>query len=909
MTPRVRPFVCLVALVLSALAAASAATAQVALGELRGVVSDESGAVLPGVAVTATQTETGATRTSITTETGAFLMPALPLGAYVVRVELSGFSTVVREGLRVGVGESLVVNFSMKVAALAETLTVVGESPLVETRQSDLGSRVAQSQIESLPLSGRNWLELVGLVPGARGNPGTIGAGAAGGDASRYQMDGLSVTGQGTGAETQTYSHETIAEFQVVTNRADAEYGRVTGAVVNAVSKSGTNELRGSALYYTRNDRFDAENFFTGVVSPFDEKQTGFTIGGPIVKNRAHFFGAYEVQKRDVTARPNTRIPQFDVDVEADIRRKLPSARADIQVSNNHRAFARASLFYLDSLNQTVGGNTTISGGYDEDFNTYDFAFGETWVINSRVVHEVRGGLFYFYKDLYENAETPRYVFPSATLGPATNVPQWWNEKIFQVSNALSYFVPNLKGEHRFKTGFQYTLPYYRGELPRISYGQFTFDRNPTSFDDMSTWPAPTRYTTTLGDFSYDVHNPLYGFFVQDDWTVTPRLTLNVGMRYDLEPKVTNKDIPDPLDEGPRKVDSDNFAPRFGFAYDISGNGRAVIRGGGGRYYGNILLNIPMNEARDRNERVAVVVTNPSLTNPLNGLTLTDFVAQNLPRARTLMDSNYDTPVQDQYSIGIATQIGERYAAQADYVRTNGSHLQMSRNINLFEDPVLHVPLNPTIHGRPYPQFTDITRYETWGESRYDGLQLGFSGRRGGGHFDFSGTYTLSWTKGHTNANRFGTVNNPFNFDDEYSYLTTDQRHRFQASGAAYLPWNITVSSIFFAGSPKPLNVTTSLDPFRTGTGRWLDALGNTLPKNGERTLKNDYKLDVKLVKALDIRGVRLHGSVEVFNLLNTENWGSYGTTFGTSTYLVAGSSTNLFYQPRQVQFGMRVTF
>jgi hypothetical protein len=885
------------------------ATGQVAQGELRGVVTDESGAVLPGATVTATQSETGATRVVVTSETGAYLMPALTIGSYQIKVELSGFATMLREALRIGVGDSLVVNFALKLASLSETLTVVGESPLVETRQSDLASKVQPRQIETLPLSGRNWLELVGLVPGARGNPGQIGAGAAGSDASRYQMDGLSVTGQGTGGETQTYSHETVAEFQVVTNRADAEYGRVTGAVINAVSKSGTNQLRGSALYFIRNDRFDAANFFTGVVAPFDEKQSGFTIGGPIIKNRAHFFGAYEFQKRNITARPNTGIAQFDQDVDAGIRRKLPSARADIQLNNMHRMFARASLYYLNTQNNSVGGNTAISAGSNEDFDTYDFAFGETWVMNNQMVHEVRGGLFYFYKNLYESAQQPRYSFPSVTLGPASNVPQWWNEKIFQVSNALSYFVPSLAGEHRFKAGFQYTLPFYRGELPRISYGQFNFDRNPTDFNNMATWPQPTRYSTTLGDFSYDVDNPLYGLFVQDDWTISPRLTLNFGMRYDLEPKVTNTDLPDPLDAGPRRVDNDNIAPRFGFAFDVNGDGRTVIRGGAGRYYGNILLNIPMNEARDRNVRVSVVVTNPNLNDPLDGRTLNDYLAQNLPRARTLMDTDYDTPVQDQYSIGIARQMGEHYAWQADFVHTDGRHLQMSRNINLFEDPMLHVPRNPAVAGRPYPAFLDITRYETWGKSRYDGLQVGFQGRQIRSRIDFGGSYTLSWTKGHTNANRFGAVTNPFNLDGEYSYLTTDQRHRFQASASALLPWKITLSSIFFAGSPKPLNITTNLDPFRTGTGRWLDAQGNVLPKNGERMLKSDYKLDVRAAKTFSFNRVQLHGMVDVFNILNTENWGSYGTTFGTSTYLKPGSSTNLFYQPRQVQFGLRATF
>ena len=424
----------------------------------------------------------------------------------------------------------------------------------------------------------------------------------------------------------------------------------------------------------------------------------------------------------------------------------------------------------------------------------------------------------------------------------------------------------------------------------------------------MSTWPAPTRYSTTLGDFSYDVNNPTYGFFVQDDWTMSPRFTLNLGVRYDLEPKVTNKDIPDPLDEGPRSIDADNIAPRLGFAYDVSGSGRTVIRGGIGRYYGNILLNIPMNEARDRNVRVSAVVINPSLTDPLGGRTLEDYMAQNLPRARTLMDTDYQTPKQDQVSIGFAHQMGERYSVQADYVHTRGSNQQMSRNINVFENEAQNTPLDPSINGRPYPEYLDITKSETWGESRYDGLQMAFT-RRHDRRFQADATYTLSWAKGHTNANRFGTVNNPFNPDDEYSYLTTDQRHRASLSGTAFLPWQTTVSAIFFAGSPKPLNITTNLDPYRTGTGRWLGNRGEVLPKNGERMLKSDYKLDLGLVKSFRFRQIQLQGRLDVFNVLNTENWGSYGTTFGTSTYLAPGSSTNLFYQPRQFQFGARMTF
>src|SRR5437867_12150279 len=275
----------------------SPALGQLAQGELRGTVVDESGAVLPGVGITATHVETGTSRATTTAANGTYLMPAMPLGTYRVAAELSGFGTTIREGFRLGVGEAVTINFTMKVAALQESVTVSGEAPIIDTKKSELTGHVDPEQVQSLPLNGRNWLDLVALVPGARGNPGDIRAGASGNDAARYQMDGLSVTGQGTGGGTQSYSQEIVAEVQVLTNRYDAEYGRVTGAVVNAVTKSGTNQLHGSGYYYLRDDKMTAANWLTAAVTPVHQPQEGFTLGGPVVRDRACFLGSCEFQK------------------------------------------------------------------------------------------------------------------------------------------------------------------------------------------------------------------------------------------------------------------------------------------------------------------------------------------------------------------------------------------------------------------------------------------------------------------------------------------------------------------------------------------------------------------------------------------------------------------------------------
>jgi len=273
MNPRVR----VVSLALLILAMSTPAIAQVGQAELRGTVVDESGGALPGATITATHVDTGTVRTTITTAAGTYAMPALPIGAYKIVAELTGFGTVAKEGIRLAVGDAASLDFTLKVATVAETITVQGESPLVDTKKSELSGRVEQRQVDGLPVNGRDWLGLVALVPGARGNVGSIQAGASGSDMAKYQVDGVDVTNQCCGGSNQGYSMENIEEFKVETNRYDAEYGRVNGAVINAVTKSGTNRVRGTGFGFFREDQFfgpfhDAPSPFTGVVSPFDQK-------------------------------------------------------------------------------------------------------------------------------------------------------------------------------------------------------------------------------------------------------------------------------------------------------------------------------------------------------------------------------------------------------------------------------------------------------------------------------------------------------------------------------------------------------------------------------------------------------------------------------------------------------------
>ncbi|MPY90691.1 MAG: hypothetical protein GEU99_22565 [Luteitalea sp.] len=906
---------CLALFVSLALAVPALVSAQGATdAQIRGTVVDDSHAALPGTTIVATHRDTGAVRTTVTSDNGSYILAALQVGTYDLRAELSGFATVTQDGIRVGVGASVTVDVILQVASLAEEITVEARAPLLDTKSSNIAGRIEPAQIERLPLNGRNWLDLVALVPGARGNPGMIQAGASGGDMAKYNVDGVDVSNQCCGGSNQGYSQENVSEFQVLTNRFDAEYGRVGGLVINAVTKAGTNQFRGTGFGFFRNDRFDAENPFTNEVSPFDERQVGMNGGGPLVRNRAHFFGSYEHQKRAVTAIPNTTIPEFDVAASQDITRHYATGRFDVQLTDAHRLFVRGSIYNWEQLNVGVGGRTTLSGGYARPSDNTDLSVGDTWLIGSRAVYEIRGGFSRIDNRLLSNSPTPLLNFPSALLGSPTNSPQWWKEMNIQVNQALSYFLPGALGEHAMKAGFQYFRPRFWGAF-QPAYGSYRFDEDPADFNDPMTYPQPTSYTIPLGDTSHDVVNPIYAAFVQDNWTVTPALALNLGLRYDLETGTKNDDVEHPLEPGERPLDANNVSPRLGLAYDVFGNQRTVLRGGYGRYYDKVMLNLTSNERRlVLGELIPVTVIDPVFGDPLGGRTYDDFKAQGIPSDTIVIARDFKTPVNDQVSVGLAQQLGTRYALQVDYVRSRGRDEPMSPSVNFFQDPATNLPRDPTIHGRPHPDYVRVTRYQSTGGSAYDGLQVGVTGRPGDGAWwtrvQWQGSYTLSRTKDDHGSNRGGVPTNPFNLEDEWSYSSTDQRHRFVLNAVATLPYDVNLSIIFFAGSERPINIGTNLDPFHLGyTGRWLDADGDTLPRYGERTEKWDRKLDLRVSKRVNLGRVDVEGILEAFNLLNTWNLTSYGTRFGTDSYLQPASSTDPFYQPRQVQLGFRVSY
>ena len=336
--------------------------------------------------------------------------------------------------------------------------------------------------------------------------------------------------------------------------------------VINAVTKSGTNQLRATGFGFLRDsDLGDAKNFITNKVEPFHEKQMDSTAVARSCGDRLFFFASYEYQSRDVTAIPH-RLRQLRRGGEQwDHAALWTTFRADAQLGRNHRLFARTSTANWEQLNVGVGERNAISNGYSRPSDNRDLSLGDTWVMSDRMVNEIRAGFSAIDNKLVSNSTMPLHTFPSIVIGSPTNSPQWWKEFNTHITDTLSYFVPAWHGEHNLKTGFQFFRPDYKGAFPSdVPWGGRTSSPDPGNPDDPSTYPAPTSYSAVLGDPSYAIKNATYGVFFKDDWTVSPRLTLNLGIRHDVETGTVNTDLENPgAGREERRLQQLRTAPRI----------------------------------------------------------------------------------------------------------------------------------------------------------------------------------------------------------------------------------------------------------------------------------------------------------------------------------------------------------
>ena len=511
------------------LAWASLASAQVTSAVLQGVVTDGQGGVLPGVTVTATNTETGLVREVVSDQVGFFRATALPPGPYSVRATMDGFTPYTRTGLVLTVGQTATINMQLGSVTLTEAVTVEATAPLVDATSNALGTTVTNAQLDDLPLAGRDFAALARLAPGVTGVGG--GGISAGGQLTRNNsvvVDGTSNDEQGIASTRGSFSLESVREYVIYTNQFAAEHGLAAGALVNVVTRSGTNTLEGRAFAFHRDDALDAQNPFSKAqgsgTAPFSEQRGGGFLGGPFIKNVWHYFGSAELQRSGTTnVVTSPLVPVNQREFAEDSSRDQYFFKTDYELPRNNRLTGRYRYDRSTTTGGGIGGLNPYERGNDQKTKYTDGVISLTSVLSSNTVNEARvliGTLYtYWTVDRYSDPFGVSISRPSINLGKASNMPQGWDSIRYQLIDTLSHTI----GRHDFKTGVDIQLDDQNTYFLGNKDGTFTF-RTDAPFDpnDRSTYPF--QYTRTIGDWYDPRKNEIYSAFVQDTWRAHSRV-------------------------------------------------------------------------------------------------------------------------------------------------------------------------------------------------------------------------------------------------------------------------------------------------------------------------------------------------------------------------------------------------
>ena len=1075
--------------------------AQAVTGTILGTVTDNTGAVMPGVTVTVTQVETGRSRVYVTDNSGEYTAPSIPTGTYRVNAELQGFKAVALEGIRVSVDQRVRIDVQLEVGAMTETVEIIATTPLVQSSSSDLSTTVEEEQIKALPLNGRNFVSLTRTVPGVmRGIPGSNidGAGSLAWRASaafsangqrprdnNYLLDG--VDNNETWLQTVVIfpSPDAIDEFKLQTSTYSAEFGRSLGGVVNLQIKSGANAFHGSAFEFHRNDAFDANNFFNnraGRPKPdFQQNQFGGTLGGRIIRDRTFFFADYQglrinagqtylstvpsmrMRSGDfgevnrpiydpLTGQPfpNNVIPadRWDPASAAIIARYYPepntagSIGATGQPINNYlinpeltrndnqfdvkvdHVLSQANRFFgrysyqktLRTLPATLplGDAGATFGAGEGNIKAQSFAFNDTHTFGTRWLNEARFGWnsikFLMTPIGYGTNPAAAVGIPGINLNQATsamtqlgfqtirNLGANGNQPLITNQNDFQFFdnVTWLRGKHTIKIGGSLTLRSREILNADTIVGNFAFTNNQTSNCagqaagctinastglDVASFLLgyATSKTRNLFDAeTYTETRPEYALYVQDDFRVTSRLTLNLGLRWDVYvPWIEQDDRQSNFDESTGRfvVASDDaviqgvnvgrylqtyskkdFGPRLGFAYDVTGSGRTVVRGGFGVFWNFTPGGTSSSKAQNPPFLQSTALTTNAGQTTLrvsDGLPPPPGVDPSRPAAgttRSIFDIYFRDGFARNWNLNVQQQLGTNYMIEVAYIGSQGRNMLLKGDPNQ-APPVVGVTDQNV--NRPYaavsPALRSIGQVQSRGTLDYHGLTLKFQ-RRFANNFSVLNSYT--WNKAiDLNSDNDGGVTLTNVYDPQYNRGPADYdvTHTLSSSWVYELPFargrwygGWQTSGILYLRSGLPFTVTQTQGVQSTGTGnrpnriadgrldnptieRWFDTSAFVAPADvtgtygdsGRNILRGpgQFNIDFSLIKSTRIANLSTEIRLEAFNLLNHPQFaqpnGTLGNPlFGQITAMLPNPSCSLCgTTERNIQLAVKVRF
>jgi hypothetical protein len=905
------------ALLVALIAVPASGQSQAANGSIEGTVMDTSGGVLPGVTVTITNTDTGAERSVISNVDGLYRALLLPLGQYRVVAELQGFKKHEQSGISLGAGDTARINVTLSVGAVSETITVTTEALIAQPGKIDLGRTIGETEIRNLPLPSRNPYNFAFLqanVTGYENNELGVPRINANGSQmhTNYQLDGNTNTEKDrAGLRLLPISEVLVREVKVVTNGFAPEFGQTTGMVYNAITQSGTNNLHGSGSFRFKRNPMSSRPFFlasTALKPDTEANDVTATLGGPIAKDRAHFFGAYEFIDRSLVTGNNVisvtpsnasalgiTLPASGV-IPAHQKVNFAFGKVDHQMGPSTLVTGRYFLFKNFSPSNIPGGLTTTDRVTDFTDRMDSAALQAVTTLGNSKLNELR--LQFARRHQFRTLGSTAVAGPAITvsgiaqfggprIGDDNSVGFDFSQRIWQVIDNYTW----LRGAHAVKTGAD--LQYIGDDRVKGENFQYTF-ASVDAYLAARSGLNPFAYQSlqqTFGNLTTNYRSRFYGFFVQDDWQVSPQIKVLYGLRYDIF------DVPEARPYGPNPysqgftIDKNNFGPRAGVAWTLDPSGRTVLRASIGKmfepplidFYGNAIL----TNGNPLSFNVNVAGTQPGApafpTSLANASTGPVLVGQSI----TAVDQDFRTQSAWLSNVQFERSLDANTSVAVGYVNAAGRNMPVLMDVNLvagrqtLEDgrPVYAIfRLNPT--------FDHVNVFQSIGESRYNAFTLTLARRLRQG-WQTQVTYTLA--RGTDNAPLTGTyvvgsqddrVSDPSNLDRDKGVTPFNQTHTLTASAViipqasgddfmAMLARNNQLAFIFQGNSGLPFNIRSNLDLNK-------DGVTNDRPLGVERNsgrLGTVLNLDLRYSRFVPIaRGPRAELFFEAKNLFNRQN-------------------------------------
>ncbi len=945
-----------------AVAVSAAAQGQAINGTIEGTVTDESGAVLPGVTVTVVNTDTGDTRVAVTNQSGVYRAPLLSLGSYRISAELPGFKKYERVGVTLGAGQVAVIDVRLGVGAVTEVVSVTADTPVVDLGKIEQGRTLNEREIKSLPLTSRNPYNFALLQPGVVGfetQEFGVPRLTANGALLRvnYQIDGNDNTQKDrAGLRQMPMSEVMIREVKVVTTGYAPEFGQTMGLVYNAITPSGTNVVHGQGSYRFQRKPFAAFPFFTtsrATKPPVDVNIFTVDTGGPIARDRTHYFAGFENARRDFSGgRVITITPANAAALGLNEPVYMPAAgdtkfaigKIDHQLSQAHRLSVRYIFFDNFISNNIAGGITSVQRATDFTDRQHSTAGQVVSTFGSNLLNEARVQ--------YATRNQSRVPGSQAATGPAVNVAGAANfggpiagaadagfgftENVFQLLDNVTF----IRGDHAYKAGFS-------GQFVKDTRTQTQFQLY--NFPTIAAYQAarsganPLGYTSFqqfFGQPSYEYSTNMWAFFVQDDWRLSPDFKLLYGLRYDVY--APPEGVQNALVDSSRSfgTDGNNWQPRAGFVWTVGEDRRTVLRGNTGLMYDQpinaVYEQAIVNDGSTLRGSVTLQPSQagaPAFPNVLSGGTA---AASN---TAWTVDPAFQIARMWQSNVQLERGIGEIYSAAIGFSYTRGYNLPVVTNTNLINATatlpdgraIWSTAINATT--RRDPRFNAIFSTQSIAESDYRGLTLQFTRR-----FHRGIQWDLAYTLGKSEDNApitntlsvqgdTGGRSDQLDLEIDRGPNILDQRHTFIGSivaqpqldvegiGGAILNNNQFGIALQFA-SGIPVNVRANRDLNN-------DGIPNSDRPNGvgrnSLNLPARYNVDLRYSRLFPVaRTFKAEVIAEVKNLFNTVQWSGVTSVvavdaLGNPTAPIP-TAGELFpaaggYEQRQFQLGFRVTF